>query len=487
MNILLIDVNPDFSVKDKGAYDLAATFPPVGLMYIASYLKKRLGERIKVKVLHEIIDSSSPAETAGILQRFRPDIVGIRGLNIFRKRFHEVAQLAKETLGDVIVVGGGPYVTMSFEDAALDENLDYLVTGEGEITFTALIEALLQGRSGQDVDGLSYRRDAEMVKASPRAFIEDLDALPFPDYSLSEIDHYAGLSNYGFNRRRQGIILSSRGCPGRCIFCHRIFGQKTRARSPENVFREIESLHRDFGIKDFYFIDDNFSHDYQRATDILELIIRSGMEARIYFRNGLRADTIDADFIDKMKEAGCVSACFAIETAAPRLQKLIGKNLDLNKAAENIDYACERGIMVGSFAMIGFPSETKEEALGTIEYFRQFKKLVLPMLFCVKYHPNTEIYDLALSHGIKADLVKDAYAESYHDIAHSQTPLISNRDFKWLFSKFLREVVLSEERLANALKIQKRLQTKEEMQSVYKSYLKEDIGDLEKEIFSYGR
>jgi len=202
-------------------------------------------------------------------------------------------------------------------------------------------------------------------------------------------------------------------------------------------------------------------------------------------KNGIRGDIVDFTFVDKMIEAGVIWVTYALETASPRLQKFIKKFNDLDKLRKVIDYTCEKEIMTNCCFMVGFPTETKEEVLQTINYVKNFKKINIPMFFSVKYYPNTEIYDLAIKYGLDVDNIKYAYSETYHDIRHAQTPLIPKKEFRSIYFQFLKEVFLSKERLSNAIKIQKKFLTEQELLDVYSIFLRKRVRSLQEDIFRY--
>ena len=487
LKVLLIDANAFWLIKGKDLLDLEQIIPPIGLMYIATYLKQMFRDQIQVRIVNMVADNVDSESLSSYLKDYYPDVVGIRGLNIYKDVFHQISSAVKKFNKDINVFGGGPYVTMDVHNAANDKNVDYFVIGEGEITFSEIIGKILTGQLFLDAKGLAYINKNELILNEPRDFIEDLDILPFPDYSLISVDKYGKFISYGYNRRRQAVMFSSRGCPYQCIYCHNIFGKKYRARSAQNVFEEMKSLHNDFNIKDFYFVDDNPNLKYQRTMDLFDLVIDSGMKINIYFSNGIRGDIIDRAFIDKMAEAGVIWVDFAIETASHRLQKIIKKFMNLEKIADNIHYTCGKNIMVACNIMAGFPSETKDEALQTIEFLKQFKHIIIPLFFSVKYYPNTEIYDLAIEQGIKIENIEDAYAETYHDVRHSGTPLISKKDFMDIYFKFLKEVFLSKERLHNAIEIQKKFLSEQEILDVYSIFFRKKIKDLNRDVFRYAK
>lgn len=485
--ILLINADSSWLIKREDLSDLEQIVPPVGLMYIATYLKYKLKIRVEVKVISRIVDCISRQDLIDVLKEYKPDVVGIRGLNIYRQVFHQTAAITKQFKSDIMIVGGGPYVTMNLQDVAEDKNIDYFVVGEGEITFCELIEELLSDRDFSGVKGLAYRDGERLIINAPREFIEDLDSLPFPDYNLVSVDQYSRFMSYGYNRRKQAVMFSSRGCPYECIFCHNTFGKEYRTRNPSNVFQEIEILCKNFGFKDFYFVDDNFNLDYERSMKIFDFIIESGMKINIYLANGIRGDIVDRAFIDKMVKAGVIWVTFSVETASQRLQIFIKKFINIQKITENIHYACEKNIIVNCCVMVGFPTETIEEALETIEYLKQFKKIVIPMFFSVKYYPDTQIHDLALRHGVNAADIEHAYEETYHDVRHSGTPLIPKEAFRDLYFKFLNEVFLSKKRLVNAIEIQKIFLNNQEILDTYSIFFRKRIKDLDRDILRYAK
>jgi len=314
-------------------------------------------------------------------------------------------------------------------------------------------------------------------------FINNLDSLPNPDYNLISTKKYSRFISLAFNRRRQAVMLSSRGCPFRCTYCNRYLGGKTRPRSAQSVFEEMEELNKNFNIDDFYFLDSYL--EYSGTLDLFNLLISKKLKINIYLINGLRADLIDRAFIDKMVKAGVIWVSYAVETASTRLQKLIKRFTNLERLAENIHYTCAKGIMVCCSAMIGLPSESKKEAIETIEFLKQFKKVVLPTYNAVKYFPRTEIYDLALKKGIKLNNIRNAYSGLYYETKYSQTPYFSRDDFINLSLKFFKEICLSKERLVNALEIQKKFYSKEELLDYYSIFFQKRVTDLDRDILSY--
>ncbi len=359
--------------------------------------------------------------------------------------------------------------------------------GEGEITFTQIIEKFLSKEQIENVAGIAFCKDGILHKTEERDLIDSLDLLPFPDYNLINCVNYTKYLNYGYNRRKQGVIFSSRGCPYRCIYCHRNLGDKYRERSAQNIFQEINDLYKHHKIVDFFIVDDIFNYNYKRSIELFEMIIKSKLKIKIYFPNGLRGDIIDTEYIDKMVEAGTIYTSFSIETASTRIQKMIKKNIDLDKTTEIINYTCSKNIMVNVSSMFGFPTELLSECHETLNHMMKFKKIAIPYFFSVKYFPATEIYQLALKHGFNEKTIDQTCKKTFHDIRSCETPTLSYEDFKKLYFTFLEQVFLNKERIENAINIMKRHLTIDEINDMFSVFFRKDIKCVESEVLAYAK
>jgi len=347
---------------------------------------------------------------------FKPDVIGLSVLNFDAPQGHLLAKRIKEEWPQVPVVMGGPYASAKSEAILDDEAVDILVLGEGEETFSELIDALDDDRPIDDVRGIIFRKDRIPIRTVPRPFIDRLDHYQVDWETLHPTNYFSfwqrTAQNLVQHSSRVAPIFTSRGCPFGCIFCHNIFGRKFRARSPENVIGEVEYLVNKYGIREFEISDDSFNLDMDRAKAIARFIIERGLKLRMAFSNGLRVDRMDEELLGLLKKAGTFRITYAVESASPRVQKLIGKNLNLKRAQETITLTAARGIITTGFFILGFPGETAEEMKMTVDYAVN-SDLHISSFFYLCPFPGTP---LAESYPELANQVRNQHIEDYSKI-----------------------------------------------------------------------
>lgn len=252
------------------------------------------------------------------------------------------------------------------------------------------------------------------------------------------------------------------------MYCHNILGKRFRARSPENVLSEIRFLYDQYGITDFQIIDDIFNFNLKRANSICDLIIKSGMKLTLSFPNGVRGDLMEGELIDKMAAAGTKFISYAIETASQRLQSLIRKNLNLEKVFNAIEYTGKRGIVTRGFFMLGFPTETEDEAIQTIE-FSKASSLSGATFFTVVYFPGTELYKLAQSLGY---FQGESYEVQRDYVQVGEGPYdFTLESLTRLKKKAIQEFAFTKERITNALQLLPDYFTQREIDGFFMSYV----------------
>ncbi len=349
--------------------------PPLGLAYIAGFLRDA-GHRV---VVHDMRHSPLDRERFGaVLRDFAPDVLGMGLYTVTVPVAEEISDIARGLNPDVCVVVGGPHPAGAPEECARNPHFDLSAVGEGEVMMLELVEALEAG-GGNDrlatVAGLWFTADprdpeSELIKAPPRGWIDDLDALPWPARDLlPPLDSYK-MTMFQYREWPATTIYTSRGCPYSCIFCERreILGNKFRVHSPQYVVDEIEHLQVDYGIKEIFFYDDTFTLDARRVRAICDEILRRGLT--ISWNISTHVNTVDRELLHAMRAAGCWQIAYGIETGDPRVMQDILKGTDVSTVRERITWTTEAGIEAKGLFMIGHPTDTPESIDRTIEFAR---------------------------------------------------------------------------------------------------------------------
>ncbi|MDD5650706.1 MAG: radical SAM protein [Candidatus Nanoarchaeia archaeon] len=420
MKILLIKPQITISKNFKG---IGRFFPPIGLEYIAALLEQN---NYTVKILDTSIEDwkkihkrTDGMEYMGMsfdkvkkeIKKENPDVVGITTLTVDSVNAFSIVKAIKEVNPLIKVIFGGPHVCAMPEEVINNSNVDVICIGEGEYTFLELMQEFEKKNLNlTKVKGIWYKENGKIIKNELRPLIQDLDKLPFPARHLINYEKYAEAGKYLQGSRRvetrRDTIISSRGCPFNCIFCtiSISMGKQFRARSPENVIKEIEEIIEKYNVGDIGFEDDNFTFNKERTNKILDLIIKKGLNKKISWStpNGVRADTLDENLLKKMKEAGCEEIIFAPESGNQFVvNNIIKKKLDLRIVERNAKICKEIGLRCGMFFVIGSPGETKEQINDTVNFANKMKKEynVFPMLFTAQPYYNTDLYKISKEKG----------------------------------------------------------------------------------------
>ncbi len=372
--------------------------PPLGLLSLIAVLRRKFPDVFEYKLVEQALYDLSTQDIESIIKEYRPDLVLMSCMSVEGNELRELCAISKRLFPETPVWIGGPHASIFYDWELESGNVDAVCIGEGEATVVEMTERWLAGRPLDDVSGLALKKDGRVFTTGARIQIEDLDSLPFPAWDLIDFRKYGQepCMNGFCHSIPWTILFTTRACPYQCIYCHCLFGKKVRKRSVESVMAELELLTGRYGIKEIHIVDDIFNLDLPRAKEICDQIVKRGIKIKIAFPNGLRGDRMDRELIRKLKAAGCYSITYAIETASPRMQKMIKKNLDLDKAKEVIAWTDSEGIITQGFFMLGFPGETVEEMRETIR-FAMDSRLMRAWFFTVVVYPRTELFELAKS------------------------------------------------------------------------------------------
>jgi len=373
---------------------------PWNLCLLAAAVEELSSE---VKIIDAYKNKLSEKELAKQVRDYNPDIVGITVLmDQYAKAGHITAKLVKNISNKIVTVLGGVYATANPKRAAKDENIDFVVVGEGEFVFPQLV-GYLSGACDLPERGICFKKNGtnEFDDRGHSAFIKNLDTLPKPAYHLIDFPSYAAQTNNRKSVDQPGAypyarIVTSRGCPEKCSFCQvpSLQGSYFRARTPDHVCDEIEWLKKDYGIKSLIFDDDNLYTNPKRSKMMFKRMIERNLTmpwtsiATAVFR-------LDEELIDLMVESGCRYIDIAIESGTERVTRdIVLKPLDFEHAKKMVRYAQKKGIFVAANFIIGFPTETWEEIRETIKFAEEIQVDYAKIFIAIPLR-NTEMYDLA--------------------------------------------------------------------------------------------
>lgn len=380
--------NQYFTSRKESPALISATLP-INLLCLASFLKKsginckiyELGifDFDKIVIENDRIRCGIPDnEIIDIIKTEEPKIIGLGCMySIHYRDVVMIARLIKTVNPFIKIVLGGNHASVFKEIILKEQSFDFIVYGEGEITFFELCKAVLSDKKDfLNIKGLSFRDYNNNTVTTPqRELIEGINSLPMIDYSLVEIKKYAVpsvKSPYVMRTPYLGIV-SSRGCPGDCIFCtvKAVWGRTWRGKNAKQTVDEIELLNSEYGVKEFAFLDDSASLDKKRWHDICDEIIRRKLDIRWTTPNGIAHWTLDKPTLKKMKQSGCYRITFGIESGNEDTRKFIRKSYPLSQAKELIQYANKIGMWTICTNIVGFPFETKKSINDTLEFAKK--------------------------------------------------------------------------------------------------------------------
>jgi anaerobic magnesium-protoporphyrin IX monomethyl ester cyclase len=402
---------------------------PVGVALIASYLESK---GIPVQMLDLAMQKDWKEALRGHLEKCSYAIVGVSLQIVQYDEALQIARFVKQSSPSTKIVFGGSFPSSAPQECIRNPEVDIVCCAEGELTMLHIAQALENGHLLDDVEGIVFKReDGQVIQTHPRAFIEDLDRMPLPAYHLFDMESYIcaeHTSDFTGQKHRCLELSTSRGCPFQCIFCHSFFGKKFRGRSPQHVVDEILMLHSKYQVSEFVIWDDTFTMDIQRAKDICDLIIKSGIKIALQLRGGVRVEQMDDELMSKLKDAGVEIMCVGIESAVWRIQKMIKKNLKIEKVEEFLKLAKKYRLTTIGLIMLGFPGESLEEIKESIRWAKN-SQLDYTFFSIVTPYPGTELHQLAVREGYFAQ--DGDFKNMNVMIPHMETEVKAGR-IKWL-------------------------------------------------------
>lgn len=373
--------------------------PYLGIAYVGAALKRAGHEVTFLDGCLSKIDADTIVDVVAHLQ---PDYVGVAAFTLQYFAASRILRSVKGVNREITTILGSHHASALPEYTLKDvPEIDFVIKGEGEVAFPALIKALATGEKDlRRVPGLAFRENGGIV-VNPASPIADIDSLEYPWLIVNPLDYAKGMGHGFMTKRPPGApVISSRGCPYKCTYCAGplALGRKLRLRDPRKFANEIEYLITNFGIREIQIVDDNFTFYAEHAAQVCREILSRGLDIAWSLPNGIRADRVDYALLKLMREAGCYYLAYGIEFGSERMLRLVHKGLNLTKARDSVAQAAKLGYITQGFFMMGHPQERKEDVLATIDV-----ALKLPLdrisVNTVVPLPGTELFQHYLEKG----------------------------------------------------------------------------------------
>jgi anaerobic magnesium-protoporphyrin IX monomethyl ester cyclase len=370
--------------------------PYLGLLYVAAALRQKTG--IETRIIDSNADGLNLDDITGIITAEKSDIVGFSVLTFNLLNCLEVAKIVRKYSPESKICFGGWHPTLYPEETLMQECVDYIVKGEGEDTFSELVKAHIKNpydfqRKLSEINGLGYKIANGAIKINEnRELKKNLDDLSFPAYDLVDSSKYSNLLACSDHTT---TIMTSRGCPHRCIFCDL---RKTpyRYRSPANILEEIKTLAKS-GAKEFFIQDDNFTISRKRTMAFCRLLIESGLN--IKYKISSRVDYLDDELIEYLKKSGCYRIYFGVESGSQKILKYLSKGITIDQIENTFRLAKKHGIDRCAYVIIGSYPETREDIDKTLRLIKKIKPEHLHCSICTPM-PKTHLYQRLLGEGV---------------------------------------------------------------------------------------
>ncbi len=440
--------------KAQWENDITSKWPPLGIAYIAAVLEQH-GHQVKIlerrllagvkprtkEYLKEVDDL-----TIKQIKKFEPDIVGITASTPLIMDAYHTAKLVKGVNNSILVVIGGAHPTAE-PILCLEQcpEIDVVCQGEGELTMLDLANKL----SLEKIDGITFRRNSQIVSTPKRQVWEDLDKIPYPAYHLLDKDFYFKPTSVlirGFYLKGMTII-TARGCPFNCAFCQSSQlvrsnkGRFLRFHSPEYVIGMIKHLVDNYGVQGILFAEDIFSLDRENMIKICNLLVKEKLDKKIKYAVNLRVDTIDEELLKLLKKSGCVRAIYGFESGSDRVLKIMNKGTTLEQNLRAVKLTKKAGITCEASILIGVPGEQEEDIKETLKFLRKSKpdRVIRSKFFPI---PGTTFYNRLLEGGIIKkpkdwDVLMEKYTLSDYTFAD-----MSKQKFRKVWAKLDRKGTL---------------------------------------------
>ena len=390
--ILLMTTAP----PENGPWYLGRKFLPLGLAFVAGTLEEN---GFEVQILDNYLLKKPIEEVKQHVKSLNPAIVGITCGSATYHKCVETAAAIKEVLPNCKIVVGGWHPSYLPDSMLQHPEIDYVVMGEGERAMVDLALHLTKGEKTKPIDqvpGVGYRKNGAIVK-NPQKLIMDLDEIPYPARHLFNLDLYDRKMEF-LDVEPVDIMSIIRGCPFNCAFCEtkKMWGPSCRFFSPKRVVEEVKFMMNKYGSKGIYFINDNFTIRKKETIEFCELMKQEKLD--LQWICDTRADMVNREVLSKMREAGCKTIWFGIESGSPRILERINKNVTMDTTEKAVKLCKQEKIKVAASFMLGVPGETIADMELTLSFAKKLNPDLCQFNTFIAY-PDSLMYEEMLKTG----------------------------------------------------------------------------------------
>ncbi|MCK4313369.1 cobalamin-dependent protein [Candidatus Bathyarchaeota archaeon] len=395
--------------------------PPYGIIQLAAYLEREVKD-VEIQVLD---CNAQQIDWKGLekqIQFFNPDIVASSALATCNTYLvTRTLEIAKKTNPKILTVAGGQHFTATAKES-LDTypEIDVIVRGEGEQTFTELVRNADKKSFFPRINGISLRHGNEIVHNPPRLLIENLEELPYPGYHfVKDIVHKYHFAAMAGREARYALIEGSRGCTHRCTFCTqwRHWQGVCRVKSPERIADEMEFCYRKYGSRFIWLTDDNFCLG-KRASDLADEIIRRQIADDLMWFTQVRCDDIvkNEELLPKMRKAGLRWVLLGVESPKQSTLESFKKGITAEDAKRAVKLLRENDIFAQAMLIIGERKDTAKSIANLREFVNELDPDFVIFAILTPF-PGTEIFAEAKKNGWIED-----FNWSHYDMVHAIMP-----------------------------------------------------------------
>ena len=396
--------------------------PPFGILCLAAFLEERYPSN-EITVIDSQAEGLDWDKLEKKISQIEPDILAPSSLST-ANAFYSIrtAELAKKVNPEVKTVLGGQHFTALAEDTLRNyPEVDFIVRGEGEVTFSELVNRLDEGKSVSGLKGLSYKVENKIIHNTDRPLIPDLNSIPYPAYHhVAEHmrDYYFSLM--ADQDKPFAIVEGSRGCRHKCSYCSQwcFWDNKQRKKDPTRIVDEFKLLHDRYNSRFFWFTDDNFGLG-ARTRKVCEKMIEEGLGEEIQWFCQIRVDDIvkNPDTLDLMSKAGCIWVLIGFDNPDQAILRDYRRtSLDKQDNKKAVDILRKKEIFCQGTFIIGHREDT-HESIEAVREYADFLDPDIASFFILTPFPGTDIFKEA----VRARWIED-YNWANYDMVHAVMP-----------------------------------------------------------------